>query len=142
MVVRDCADNPRPGGVVLHSAILGTVRPLVRGIECPTLAIASKKRNSVAKYDVQAMADSCAASSPESRRSTTDASRVRAEVEASSTNSTAVGASIVVLWGSARAEVPVDAIINGVHFIDGRQLLDWITGQNGHEVPLKLPGTL
>lgn len=41
----------------------------------------------------------------------------------------------VVLWGAARTAVPSDANVEGVRFLDGRQLLDWLAQLDGHEVP-------
>lgn len=41
----------------------------------------------------------------------------------------------VVLWGAARASVPSGATIDGVCFLDGRELLGWPAGLEGHEVP-------
>jgi hypothetical protein len=37
-----------------------------------------------------------------------------------------LGEPVVVLWGSARSEVPADATISGVRFLDGRELLTWL----------------
>lgn len=41
----------------------------------------------------------------------------------------------VVLWGAARTGVPSDTNVNGVRFLDGRQLLRWLAELDGHEVP-------
>ncbi|MDE0775111.1 MAG: NERD domain-containing protein [Nocardioides sp.] len=37
----------------------------------------------------------------------------------------------VVLWGAARVEVPDDAIVDGVRFLDGRRLLKWLSTAEG-----------
>lgn len=41
----------------------------------------------------------------------------------------------VVLWGAARKGVPGDANVDGVRFLDGRQLLGWLAELDGREVP-------
>jgi hypothetical protein len=42
---------------------------------------------------------------------------------------------VVVLWGSARSDVPADATISGVRFLDGRQLLTLLAELDSHDVP-------
>jgi hypothetical protein len=39
-----------------------------------------------------------------------------------------------VLWSSALSEVPADATISGVRFLDGRQLLTWLAELDSHDV--------
>jgi hypothetical protein len=41
----------------------------------------------------------------------------------------------VVLWGAAHTGVPANANVDGVRFLDGRQLLGWLGELDGHEVP-------
>ena len=35
--------------------------------------------------------------------------------------------SCIVLWGPARETVPLDHVVDGVHFIDGRRLQEWLS---------------
>ena len=52
------------------------------------------------------------------------------------TNAKPVGVTAaVVLWGGARQEVPSNASVDGVRFLDGRHLLGWLGELRGHEVP-------
>lgn len=41
----------------------------------------------------------------------------------------------VVLWGAARESVPDGTEVDGVHFIDGRKLVEWLRQLGGHAVP-------
>lgn len=40
----------------------------------------------------------------------------------------------VVLWGAARVDVPDDANVDGVRFLDGRRLLEWLSTAEGDGV--------
>lgn len=40
----------------------------------------------------------------------------------------------VVLWGAARHTVPSGHIVDGVHFLDGRELIRWLRQQDGQDV--------
>jgi hypothetical protein len=42
---------------------------------------------------------------------------------------------VVVLWGAAKQTMPDDAVIAGVRFVSGRQLLTWLGGLDGEVVP-------
>jgi hypothetical protein len=42
---------------------------------------------------------------------------------------------VVVLWGAAQRAVPDDAVIEGVRFVAGRQLVAWLRGLDGDAVP-------
>jgi hypothetical protein len=99
------------------------------------VAIDSKWRNQITANDVSAMADSA-------RRAGLRAegllgtllkaerrSRHRARTRPLSVTP------VVVLWGTARSEVPADATVSGVRFLDGRQLLTWLAELDGHDVP-------
>ena len=97
--------------------------------------IDSKWRSQITREDVPAMADSA-------RRAALRAEGVlrtllkrengaRHRTRAQPVSVTAA----VVLWGAARTAVPSDANVDGVRFLDGRQLLDWLAQLDGHEVP-------
>jgi hypothetical protein len=99
------------------------------------VAIDSKWRNQITAGDVPAMARS-------SRKAALRAEGVlrsvlkreggaRHRTKAKPVTVTAA----VVLWGAARTGVPSDANIDGVRFLDGRQLLRWLAELDGHEVP-------
>ena len=42
---------------------------------------------------------------------------------------------VVVLWGAAQTTVPDGAVIEGVRFVSGRQLLGWLRELDGNPVP-------
>ena len=42
---------------------------------------------------------------------------------------------VVALWDSARSDVPADATVSGVRFLDWRQVLTWLAERDGHDVP-------
>jgi hypothetical protein len=42
---------------------------------------------------------------------------------------------VVVLWGAARPLVPDDAVLEGVRFVDGQQLVRWLAALDGEIVP-------
>jgi hypothetical protein len=99
------------------------------------VVIDSKWRNQIAREDVPAMADSA-------RKSALRAEGVLRTVLKRETGArhrtnakpvTVIAA--VVLWGAARTGVPSDANVDGVHFLDGRQLLRWLGELDGHDVP-------
>lgn len=99
------------------------------------VVIDSKWRNQIGAGDVPAMAGS-------TRKAALRAEGVLRSVlkrESGARNRTnakpvAVTAA-VVLWGAARTGVPIDASVDGVRFLDGRQLLRWLAQLEGHEVP-------
>ena len=99
------------------------------------IVIDSKWRNQITREGVPAMADSA-------RRAAMRAEGVLRSVlrresgarHRTRTQSVSVTAA-VVLWGAARTDVPSDADVDGVRFLDGRQLLDWLAELDGHEVP-------
>lgn len=97
--------------------------------------IDSKWRNQITREDVPAMADSArrAALRAEGvlRTLLKRESGARHRTRAQPVSVTAA----VVLWGAARTAVPSDANVDGVRFLDGRQLLDWLAQLDGHEVP-------
>ncbi len=41
---------------------------------------------------------------------------------------------VVVVWGSAQSEVPADAKVDGIEFVAGRGLLDWLARLEGEPV--------
>ena len=95
----------------------------------------SKWRNQITKEDVPAMAGS-------SRKAALRAEGVlRSVLKRESgarhrTNAKPVTVTAaVVLWGAARTGVPGNANLDGVRFLDGRQLLGWLAELDGHEVP-------
>lgn len=99
------------------------------------VAIDSKWRNQITASDVPAMVDS-------SRKAALRAEGVlrtllkreggaRHRTNAKPLTVTAAG----VLWGAARTGVPSNANVDGVRFLDGRQLLGWLAELEGHEVP-------
>ena len=99
------------------------------------VVIDSKWRNQIAKEDVPAMARS-------SRKAALRAEGVlRSVLKRESgarhrTNAKPVTVTAaVVLWGAARTGVPGNANVDGVRFLDGRQLLEWLAELDGHEVP-------
>lgn len=99
------------------------------------VAIDSKWRNQITAKDVSAMADSA-------RRAGLRAEGLLGTLLKSERRSTHRARTqpisvtpVVVLWGTARAEVPSDAIVGGVRFLNGRELLTWLTGFGGHDVP-------
>lgn len=98
------------------------------------VAIDSKWRNQVTRESVPAMANSA-------RRAAMRAEGVlrsvlkreggaRHRARAQSVSVTAA----VVLWGAARTGVPSDANVDGVRFLDGRQLLDWLAELDDQQV--------
>lgn len=99
------------------------------------VVIDSKWRNQITRERVPAIADSA-------RRAAMRAEGVHRSVlkresgarHRTKTQSVSVTAA-VVLWGAARTEVPSDADVDSVRFLDGRQLLDWLAELDGHEVP-------
>jgi hypothetical protein len=97
--------------------------------------IDSKWRNQITREDVPAMADSArrAALRAEGvlRTLLKRESGAKHRTRAQPVSVTAA----VVLWGAARTDVPNDANVDGVRFLDGRQLLDWLEQLDGHEVP-------
>ena len=99
------------------------------------VVIDSKWRNQVAKEDVTAMARSSlkAALRAEGvlRTLLRRESGARHRTNAKPVTVTAA----VVLWGAARTGVPSNATIDGVRFLDGRQLFGWLAELDGHEVP-------
>lgn len=99
------------------------------------VAIDSKWRNQITAADVPAMARSSrkAALRAEGvlRSVLQRESGARHRTKAKPVTVTAA----VVLWGAARTGVPSDANIDGVRFVDGRQLLRWLAELDGHEVP-------
>jgi len=99
------------------------------------VVIDSKWRNQITMNDVPAMAGS-------SRKAALRAEGVlRSVLKRESgarhrTNAKPVKVTAaVVLWGAARTGVPDNANVDGVRFLDGRQLLGWLTELDGHEVP-------
>jgi hypothetical protein len=99
------------------------------------VVIDSKWRNQITTEDVPAMAGS-------SRKAALRAEGVlRSVLKRESgarhrTNAKPVTVTAaVVLWGAARLGVPSDANVEGVRFLDGRQLLGWLAELDGHEVP-------
>lgn len=99
------------------------------------VVIDSKWRNQVTKEHVQAMAGS-------SRKAALRAEGVLRSVlkrengAGHRTNAKRVTVTAaVVLWGAARTGVPGNANVDGVRFLDGRQLLGWLAKLDGHEVP-------
>ncbi|MBM0124535.1 hypothetical protein IMY96_07225 [Pimelobacter simplex] len=95
----------------------------------------SKWRNQVTNGDVPAMAAS-------SRKAALRAEGVlrsvlkREPTARHRTNAKPVAVrAAVVLWGAARVDVPDDANVDGVRFLDGRRLLDWLAELDGHDVP-------
>jgi hypothetical protein len=97
--------------------------------------IDSKWRNQITRDDVPAMADSA-------RRAALRAEgvlRTLLKRESGARHRTRVQpvsvTAAVVLWGAARTAVPSDVNVDGVRFLDGRQLLDWLAQLDGHEVP-------
>jgi hypothetical protein len=99
------------------------------------VAIDSKWRNQITASDVPDMADSSrkAAMRAEGvlRTVLKRESRARHRMRTEPVRVTAA----VVLWGAARTGVPSNANIDGVRFLDGRQLLGWLTELDGHDVP-------
>lgn len=99
------------------------------------IAIDSKWRNQITASDVPAMADS---SRRAARRAEgvlrTVLQRERGARHRRRAEPLTVSAA-VVLWGAARTGVPSNATIDGVRFVDGRQLLTWLAELDGHEVP-------
>lgn len=97
--------------------------------------IDSKWRNQVTREDVPAMADSARRAALRAdgvlRTLLKRESGARHRMRAQPVSVTAA----VVLWGAARTAVPSDANVDGVRFLDGRQLLDWLAQLDGHEVP-------
>jgi hypothetical protein len=99
------------------------------------VAIDSKWRNQIAAADKPAMAAA-------SRKAAMRAEGVlRSVLKRESgarhrTNAKPVSVTpLVVLWGAARTGVPNDASVDGVRFLDGRQLLAWLAELDHHEVP-------
>ncbi|WP_224277821.1 NERD domain-containing protein [Nocardioides lacusdianchii] len=99
------------------------------------VVIDSKWRNQITTEDVPAMAGS-------SRKAALRAEGVlRSVLKRESgarhrTNAKPITVTAaVVLWGAARTGVPGNANIDGVRFLDGRQLLEWLAELDGHEVP-------
>jgi len=99
------------------------------------VVIDSKWRNQITRESVPAMADSArrAAMRAEGvlRTLLKSESGARHRTRTSSVSVTAA----VVLWGAARTTVPSDANVDGVRFLDGRGLLEWLGELDGHEVP-------
>jgi hypothetical protein len=99
------------------------------------VVIDSKWRNQITREAVPAMADSArrAAMRAEGvlRSVLKRESGARHRTKAKPVTITAA----VVLWGAARTGVPSDANVDGVRFLDGRQLLPWLAELDGHEVP-------
>jgi hypothetical protein len=99
------------------------------------VVIDSKWRNQITREAVPAMADSA-------RRAAMRAEGVLRSVlkrESGARHRTKVKpvtiTAAVVLWGAARTGVPSDANVDGVRFLDGRQLLQWLAELDGHDVP-------
>ena len=99
------------------------------------VVIDSKWRNQMAARDIPAMADS-------SRKAALRAEGVlrtllkRERGARHRTNAKPVTVTAaVVLWGAARTGVPSNANVDGVRFLDGRQLLGWLAELDSHEVP-------
>lgn len=113
----------------------GDIDHLVVTRQGGVVAIDSKWRNQVTASDIPAMARS------------SQKAALRAEGVLRSVLKREIGArhrtrakpvtvtAVVVLWGAARTGVPSDANIDGVRFLDGRQLLEWLAKLDGHEVP-------
>ncbi len=99
------------------------------------VVIDSKWRNRIAREDVPAMADSArkAALRAEGVLRTVLKRETGARHRTNAKPVTVTAA--VVLWGAARAGVPSNANIDGVRFLDGRQLLGWLAELDGHDVP-------
>lgn len=99
------------------------------------VAIDSKWRNQITAGDVPAMARSSRTAALRAegvlRSVLKRESGARHRTKAKPVTVTAA----VVLWGAARTGVPSDANIDGVRFLDGRQLLQWLAELDGHEVP-------
>jgi hypothetical protein len=99
------------------------------------VVIDSKWRNQVTKEDVPAMARSSRNAALRAEgvlRSVLQRERgARHRTNAKPVTVTAA----VVLWGAARTGVPGHANVDGVRFLDGRQLLKWLAELDGHEVP-------
>ena len=99
------------------------------------VAIDSKWRNQILTQDVPAMTDSA-------RRATMRAEGVlrtllkrESGARHRARSQPVVVTAAVVLWGAARTEVPGEATRDGVRFLDGRQLLEWLGELEGHDVP-------
>lgn len=99
------------------------------------VVIDSKWRNQITKEDIPAMASS-------SRKAALRAEGVLRSVlkrESGARHRTNVKpvtvTAAVVLWGAARTGVPGDAGVDGVRFLDGHRLLEWLAELDGHEVP-------
>ena len=99
------------------------------------VVIDSKWRNQITASDVPAMADPH--EGPRLRAEGVLRTLLKRESGARHrTNAKPVTVTAaVVLWGAARTGVPSDANVDGVRFLDGRQLLGWLGELDGHEVP-------
>lgn len=42
---------------------------------------------------------------------------------------------VVVVWGAAQRTIPPDAIVEGVRFVSGRELVSWLRTVSGDPVP-------
>jgi hypothetical protein len=114
---------------------IGDIDHLVVTRHGGVVAIDSKWRNQTTDEDVAAMADSARRAGLRAEgllRTLLKAqrgSRHRARTQPLSVTP------VVVLWGSARSDVPADATISGVRFLDGRQLLTLLAELDSHDVP-------
>lgn len=99
------------------------------------VAIDSKWRNRITKKDVTAMADSSrrAALRAEGLLHTVLKKEKGARRRASTKPVTVTP--VVVLWGASRTDVPSDATVDDVRFLDGHRLLRWFGELDGHDVP-------
>ncbi|MBB6627924.1 NERD domain-containing protein [Nocardioides sp. KIGAM211] len=99
------------------------------------LAIDSKWRNHVTAEDVPAMARSSRRAALRAEGLLRSVLKRESGARHRTTAKPVTVTPVVVLWGAARTGVPSDAIIDGVRFLDGRQLLQWLGDLDGHEVP-------
>lgn len=99
------------------------------------VVIDSKWRNQIARQDVPAMAASArkAALRAEGVFRTVLKREAGARHRTNAKPVTVTAA--VVLWGAARTGVPSDANVDGVRFLDGRQLLGWLAELDGNDIP-------
>ncbi len=113
----------------------GDIDPIVVTRRGGVVVIDSKWRNQITASDVPAMADSSrkAALRAEGVLRTLLKRESGARHRANAKPVTVTAA--VVLWGAARTGVPSNANVDGVRFVDGRQLLGWLAQLDGHEVP-------
>lgn len=99
------------------------------------VAIDSKWRNQITDGDVPAMARSARRSAVRAEGVLNTLIKRESGVRhRSKTKALSVGAAVVV-WGAARSDVPGNAELDGVRFLDGRDLLMWLGGLDGHAVP-------